>query len=40
MADFKHLIAARGGLVAVIRNNQEKVDASLKEIRAEILAKM
>jgi hypothetical protein len=40
MADFEHLIAARGGLVAALRNNQAKVDASLKEIREEILAKM
>jgi hypothetical protein len=34
------LIAAIGGLEAMIRNNQTKVGASLKEMREKMLAKM
>jgi hypothetical protein len=38
MADFESLIAAIGGLEAVINNNQAKMENSLKEIIAEMRA--
>jgi hypothetical protein len=33
MADFEHLIAAIGGLYAVIHNSQAKLEAEIKTIQ-------
>jgi hypothetical protein len=33
MADFEHLIAAIGGLEAMIHNNQAKIGAEIKTIQ-------